>query len=421
MKNSILWLKVVCYLIFVLWVLTAPNCGGGPIGSTIIITSPAGVYYLGSLTSMYATFSPSADEVTARLFDANHSNVWYDHFPFNPYGRTPFYHKPGITLNSAGYWSSDYFTIRSGLSNSASLGFNVITVQGSQASDIGSSAGEWGVEPRLAEETQDILAYLAGEDPIVRLQSPSSNLNHEHGLNYSVSQPSIGGAKVLKSVEYYARAITNQPWVKGMISKVRKYEKEFGEVLRDSKDLPHRMVGAIRNNLEFLQSQTSASPKRFTQKQITEFSGVLSELQQEIDLKGKQNQAKGGKGQEASTQVLTWIRALQTAEGKTLKEVLEDQSSPTRSQSVVSEIRLDNYPNPFNPNTVISYSLPTAGYVAVRVYDLSGRLVQTLVNRDEEAGNYLVKFDGTSLSSGIYFVRIETGGLVKTIRISLLK
>jgi hypothetical protein len=68
-----------------------------------------------------------------------------------------------------------------------------------------------------------------------------------------------------------------------------------------------------------------------------------------------------------------------------------------------------NYPNPFNPSTTISYSLPDAGNVSLKVYDLLGKEVTTLVNRYQQPGNYTVTFSASKLSSGVYFYRLEAG------------
>ncbi len=69
-----------------------------------------------------------------------------------------------------------------------------------------------------------------------------------------------------------------------------------------------------------------------------------------------------------------------------------------------------NFPNPFNPTTVISYQLPVSSFVTLKVYDVLGREVATLVNEVKEAGNYSVQFDGSKFSSGIYFSRLEFNG-----------
>lgn len=84
-----------------------------------------------------------------------------------------------------------------------------------------------------------------------------------------------------------------------------------------------------------------------------------------------------------------------------------------------------NYPNPSNPVSKIDYQLPENGNIKLVIYDLSGKEVNTLVNGNQEAGYYSVKFDGTSLASGIYFYRIifQNGGnlYIKTLKLVLIK
>ena len=80
-----------------------------------------------------------------------------------------------------------------------------------------------------------------------------------------------------------------------------------------------------------------------------------------------------------------------------------------------------NYPNPFNPSTVISYVVPKDGNVSLKVYNSLGELVTSLINADQKAGGYSVRFDGTNLSSGIYFYSIETAGFKDTKRMVLVK
>ncbi|HCV44318.1 MAG TPA: hypothetical protein DGH68_12590 [Bacteroidetes bacterium] len=83
----------------------------------------------------------------------------------------------------------------------------------------------------------------------------------------------------------------------------------------------------------------------------------------------------------------------------------------------------DNYPNPFNPSTTIRFSVPagTYGPTSLRVYDLLGKEVRTLVNEELKAGSYEKTFDATGLSSGVYFYRLQAGESVSTKKLLLMK
>ncbi len=83
----------------------------------------------------------------------------------------------------------------------------------------------------------------------------------------------------------------------------------------------------------------------------------------------------------------------------------------------------NNYPNPFNPSTIISYQLPISGHVSLKVYDMLGREVATLVDEFQNAGTYNSQFSilNSQLSSGIYFYTIRAGNFVQTKKMMLLK
>lgn len=80
-----------------------------------------------------------------------------------------------------------------------------------------------------------------------------------------------------------------------------------------------------------------------------------------------------------------------------------------------------NYPNPFNPETRINYSIPKAGMVSLNVYDMLGRQVASLVNGYKSAGNYIVEFDASNLSSGVYYYKLVSGEFSDIKKMSLVK
>lgn len=93
----------------------------------------------------------------------------------------------------------------------------------------------------------------------------------------------------------------------------------------------------------------------------------------------------------------------------------------TSSEVPSSYLLKQNYPNPFNPTTNITFALPKAGDVTLKVYDMSGKEVAVLVNEFKNAGSYLVGFNAANLPSGAYFYRIVSGGFVETKKMMLVK
>jgi len=115
-------------------------------------------------------------------------------------------------------------------------------------------------------------------------------------------------------------------------------------------------------------------------------------------------------------------------EDRRLKQIDRDgkyaysQTVEVEISSLPKEFMLtQNYPNPFNPTTVISYQLPMSSNVSLKVYDAIGREVATLVNEVKDAGYYSTTFDGTKLSSGIYFAKLSSEGKSQIRKLMLLK
>lgn len=93
------------------------------------------------------------------------------------------------------------------------------------------------------------------------------------------------------------------------------------------------------------------------------------------------------------------------------------------SENIIPDVYelAQNYPNPFNPSTEIKFGLPEQGFVSLKVYDITGRQIANLVNEVRNAGFYSVNFNAGSLSSGVYFYRIESGSFVQTRKMLLVK
>ena len=80
-----------------------------------------------------------------------------------------------------------------------------------------------------------------------------------------------------------------------------------------------------------------------------------------------------------------------------------------------------NYPNPFNPSTIIKYDVAKQGYVKILVYDILGREVKTLVNELLKPGRYEALFDGSNLTTGVYYYRMNAGDYSETKKMLLIK
>ncbi|MCK4445762.1 MAG: T9SS type A sorting domain-containing protein [Candidatus Marinimicrobia bacterium] len=96
-------------------------------------------------------------------------------------------------------------------------------------------------------------------------------------------------------------------------------------------------------------------------------------------------------------------------------------TSVISSNPVEYKLYAKNYPNPFNPSTTISYSVPTNSKVKLVIYNTLGKEVATLVNEEKPAGSYIVNFDGSELSSGVYLYTLTTGTQVITQKMLLIK
>lgn len=80
-----------------------------------------------------------------------------------------------------------------------------------------------------------------------------------------------------------------------------------------------------------------------------------------------------------------------------------------------------NFPNPFNPATIISYKINQSGFVTLKVYNLVGQIVRELVSENQEAGTYTKQFDASELSAGIYLYKLQVNNFTSVKRMTLIK
>jgi len=127
--------------------------------------------------------------------------------------------------------------------------------------------------------------------------------------------------------------------------------------------------------------------------------------------------------------ILMFSNLISTSDGQILISnankilVLINGDSPLSEElPVPSEFELkQNYPNPFNPSTTIEYTIPENTRVSIKVYDILGKEVATLVDKEQNSGTYIVIWDAKSASSGIYFCKFKAGSYTDTKRMVLKK
>jgi hypothetical protein len=111
-----------------------------------------------------------------------------------------------------------------------------------------------------------------------------------------------------------------------------------------------------------------------------------------------------------------WGAVVKSTQGVT--DVEEDQGNTVIPSIFALE---QNYPNPFNPTTTINFDVPNASNVILKVYDVLGNEITTLVNEELSPGSYEATFDGSGLSSGVYFYRMQAGDFVEIRKLVLQK
>ncbi|MFO7526771.1 MAG: T9SS type A sorting domain-containing protein [Ignavibacteriaceae bacterium] len=136
-----------------------------------------------------------------------------------------------------------------------------------------------------------------------------------------------------------------------------------------------------------------------------------------------------GKGTTTETQYYTFTdKSLSLGQYSYRLKQVDFDGTFAYSQQVEVEVSIpleyaleQNYPNPFNPSTIISYSIPEAGFVNLKLYDVLGNEIKSLVNAQQEAGQYEFVFDASGLASGVYYYKIQSGEFTSTKKLMLMK
>lgn len=112
------------------------------------------------------------------------------------------------------------------------------------------------------------------------------------------------------------------------------------------------------------------------------------------------------------------VRLLYDAKANNRPPEEADEDEP---KELPTTYALTNYPNPFNPSTLIRYELPEEARVRLRIYDATGRLVRELVDAEQTAGSYEVAFTADDLPSGLYVTRLQAGSRVLTRKMTVVR
>ncbi len=179
-----------------------------------------------------------------------------------------------------------------------------------------------------------------------------------------------------------------------------------GDTLRKC-DGPPKSICIDTSNLSVLGVPTKQKKFRedgliLVERTLSKFFGVTSVYSWEIS---------------GTTTYLVGCRINGFTYGDTLLTMVESVSTETPASYTLEQ----NYPNPFNARTIVRFSLPAAGDVSLKVFDVMGRKVQTLVKERKNAGTYEVYFDGSGLNSGVYFYQLKAGNFSEVKRMVLIK
>jgi hypothetical protein len=214
-------------------------------------------------------------------------------------------------------------------------------------------------------------------------------------------------------VDFFESSITKAPRICKLLlgnlyqmeGKVDLAEKENNEIIAENPDTSLAVRAAI-NNLRI---------ELYSRNNVQKAQEILSQVERKASLVNSMELA------EAEHTFANYVDP-KTGQMPNFKMAKNNSGEVTADTSISSQsVLMSNYPNPFNPSTQISYQLEKAGLVSLKVYDILGRNVATLVNRYQDAGKYNVTFNAANLASGIYIYQLRTNNLISTKKMILMK
>ena len=211
-------------------------------------------------------------------------------------------------------------------------------------------------------------------------------------------------------------------------------ERDGKPVLKAQHALPYHIEGQYEVSMDIQLQNTGGSfrlswPVVVNLPEDAEITLLDTHTGQQFDLgrEGHVDFAMEGEGTQTSPPSLFQQPEIKSMELKDNSQRFVVIVNPTATSTnsgpeLPAEVALaQNYPNPFNPTTIIRYELPESQQVRLEVYDISGRLISTLVNDQVTAGTHTVTFDAQHLASGIYVYRLQAGGMVISRKLTLIK
>ncbi len=281
--------------------------------------------------------------------------------------------------------------------------------------------------------------YILEWDPVKKLSRISTNFDNQHGWDFPFNTI-IGNP-------YMVNVGLDQIWPNDKTVPLNSYNLDAG--LRSEKpvipNIPRKILCKIVDeNLSSLQNidlsdfvlksyiTTRKNEIQESTKNIDCFMSIY-----ENDLVGQLNLGNFRTQWEPSDSVFIEVKQISTGDKGSISVALDDfyegiviggrKSDPiilkNTKHNIIERDYIVSYikPNPFNPTTTISYTLPKEEFVTIKIFNSNGKEVKCLVNENQEAGEHFIKFDGSSFTAGTYFYKIETKAFSKTYKMLLIK